>query len=357
MTVEFKQDEIVRLLRFFCIPSSQCLVVGMSKRFGAEERDEQFPPAGQAGHSFQKRVEWFFLSVSFPSCCRRRQERHGPLRLTYVAEGFRDGWRSFPIGCIRYTRTEPPLSFCENVDYARGAFRSRRAVFDAACAEVRDLMSRICDAAAASNAAAAGSEKNLIKKLTHLKKTRTSFVLFFGLERTSRREPPATPVLVRRPAQFRRRPRRAARTADATDAGYVIRGADGAGATSGCYRIFFFHLFTRRLILSCWSELEQQLQQQQQRQQQQQPAKVDSRFERYSPHWETDSEEGEEEPAPPPALPPPQVRRSRRYAPQKKQKKNALGNERVWHSLVHHLIHLSLRSCTPLASPTSKPTR
>ena len=240
MTVEFKQDEIVRLLRFFCIPSSQCLVVGMSKRFGAEERDEQFPPAGQAGHSFQKRVEWFFLSVSFPSCCRRRQERHGPLRLTYVAEGFRDGWRSFPIGCIRYTRTEPPLSFCENVDYARGAFRSRRDVFDAACAEVRDLMSRICDAAAASNAAAAGSEKNLIKKLTHLKKTRTSFVLFFGLERTSRREPPATPVLVRRPAQFRRRPRRAARTADATDAGYVIRGADGAGATSGCYRIFFF---------------------------------------------------------------------------------------------------------------------
>ncbi len=71
---------------------------------------------------------------------KKKTNQHGTLKYTYVVEGEDGREISFPIHLIQYTKTEPQISFCGNIHYAKGAFQSRKEVIDGADEDVKKVM-------------------------------------------------------------------------------------------------------------------------------------------------------------------------------------------------------------------------
>lgn len=65
---------------------------------------------------------------------------NGTLKYTYIVTGEHGQELSFPAHLIQYTKTHPPISYCENPHYARGVYQSRKEVLDMVDEDTKRVM-------------------------------------------------------------------------------------------------------------------------------------------------------------------------------------------------------------------------
>jgi len=70
--------------------------------------------------------------------CKREDLKH-----TFIAEGVEGIEKSYPAHLIKFTRTQPSVSYCENIRYAKGQFKSRKEIWEASDEETKSTMSLI----------------------------------------------------------------------------------------------------------------------------------------------------------------------------------------------------------------------
>lgn len=65
---------------------------------------------------------------------------NGTLKYTYIVQGEHGEELSFPAHLIQYTKTHPPISYCENPHYAQGVYHNRREVLDMVDEDTKKVM-------------------------------------------------------------------------------------------------------------------------------------------------------------------------------------------------------------------------
>ena len=76
---------------------------------------------------------------------KKWQDKYGSLKHTYIVEGFEGDEKSYPLGMVKFTKTEPQISYCENLAYAKGAYKTRKEAVDAADDETKRIMNCIIE--------------------------------------------------------------------------------------------------------------------------------------------------------------------------------------------------------------------
>ena len=79
-------------------------------------------------------------NLSADKSLQKTSNQHGTLKYTYIVEGEDGREISFPAHLIQYTKTVPPISYCENIHYAKGAFQTRKEVLDEADEDIKKVM-------------------------------------------------------------------------------------------------------------------------------------------------------------------------------------------------------------------------
>ncbi|XP_057371560.1 uncharacterized protein LOC130692459 [Daphnia carinata] len=81
---------------------------------------------------------------------QKPSNHHGNLKYTYIVERDDGEEISFPSHIIRYTKTEPQISYCENPHFVKGVYQSRKEIFDAADEDSKRTMHVIMNSNSAS---------------------------------------------------------------------------------------------------------------------------------------------------------------------------------------------------------------
>ena len=103
-------------------------------KFESQSSDSQSPSKTVLGRDqAKKRLQAFAQQWNKPKgnfnhdkSVQVRPTPEGNLKYTYIVEREDGSEANFPIKIIKYTVTQPPLSYCQNPHYSEGAFKSRK---------------------------------------------------------------------------------------------------------------------------------------------------------------------------------------------------------------------------------------
>ena len=132
---------------------------------------------------------------------KKWNDKYGPLKHTYIAEGEDETLKSFPISIIKFTKCEPSISYCENPNYAKAAYKTRKEVFDAADDETRSTMTIITNSKSPQSAVLKLNERSR----SWFVETASTSSIMFDDSKTVVTTPVPAPEKVSEPAHCERR--------------------------------------------------------------------------------------------------------------------------------------------------------